>query len=345
MGKMLFIHPANDFTGSTRVLQNIIKNEYLSCSKAIITIDGGKGLLSELENVRIYNIWFPRFRGKIIPGVSVFISYIYRIVLLFFLCFKYDCFYVNTVIPSYAIVVLSVLHKRIMWHIHEILPNDGIVNKFRNGIVRKAKAHFIFVSNYVADAYTINKLSTQEVKYNKLSKEFTNNIVINPCSNRSRSRVLMVASLSPFKGIPVLLEVARKMKRCHFTLVLGSSEQEVDTFLVDNNIPDNCEVLHQVNDLSGVYYNNDILLNLTNPGLRKETFGMTIIEAFAYGIPVVAPNAGGPREIVDNGLNGLLVDVTNDDVVIDSISYILEDQMRYEAFSNNAYKASLRFKY
>jgi phosphatidylinositol alpha 1,6-mannosyltransferase len=42
----------------------------------------------------------------------------------------------------------------------------------------------------------------------------------------------------------------------------------------------------------------------------EETFGQTLQEAHATGVPVVAPNRGGPRHIVTSGVNGFLVDPT-----------------------------------
>jgi phosphatidylinositol alpha 1,6-mannosyltransferase len=42
----------------------------------------------------------------------------------------------------------------------------------------------------------------------------------------------------------------------------------------------------------------------------EETFGQTLQEAHAAGVPVVAPNRGGPRHIVVPGETGYLVDWT-----------------------------------
>ena len=45
-----------------------------------------------------------------------------------------------------------------------------------------------------------------------------------------------------------------------------------------------------------------------NPAL-VEPFGLTLIEASACGLPIVATNDGGPVDIVTNCDNGILVDV------------------------------------
>jgi glycosyltransferase involved in cell wall biosynthesis len=50
---------------------------------------------------------------------------------------------------------------------------------------------------------------------------------------------------------------------------------------------------------------------LVFPSLLYETFGMTIIEAFASGLPVIASRLGAMQEIVDDGRTGLLFEPGN----------------------------------
>jgi sucrose-phosphate synthase len=69
-----------------------------------------------------------------------------------------------------------------------------------------------------------------------------------------------------------------------------------------------------------------------------EPFGLTLIEASYYGIPVVATNQGGPKEIINNLKNGLLIDPTSIQDISDKLEKIIKDKKLYNNFSEEALK-------
>ena len=71
-----------------------------------------------------------------------------------------------------------------------------------------------------------------------------------------------------------------------------------------------------------------------NPAL-VEPFGLTLIEASACGLPIVATNDGGPVDIVRNCSSGILVDVSRTEAVGEAIKKILIDQNFWDTCSNN----------
>ncbi|WP_246843945.1 glycosyltransferase family 4 protein [Hydrocoleum sp. CS-953] len=58
---------------------------------------------------------------------------------------------------------------------------------------------------------------------------------------------------------------------------------------------------------------------------EKETRGLTVLEAFAAGIPVVAPQAGGVTENIEDGKNGLLFTPGNQESFCEKLKLLIED--------------------
>ena len=71
-----------------------------------------------------------------------------------------------------------------------------------------------------------------------------------------------------------------------------------------------------------------------------ENFGLTIVEAAACGLPVVASPTGGPKEILDHCQNGLLVDVDNPKAIAEALKKIISDQALWEKYSGNGIVAT-----
>ncbi len=71
-----------------------------------------------------------------------------------------------------------------------------------------------------------------------------------------------------------------------------------------------------------------------NPAL-VEPFGLTLIEASACGLPIVATNEGGPVDIIKNCESGLLVDVRKPEAISGALKEILIDQSLWDTLSNN----------
>jgi sucrose-phosphate synthase len=69
-----------------------------------------------------------------------------------------------------------------------------------------------------------------------------------------------------------------------------------------------------------------------------EPFGLTLIEAAASGVPIVATDDGGPRDIISNCKNGILVDVSDPKNISDAINKILNDKNLWKELSENGMK-------
>lgn len=71
-----------------------------------------------------------------------------------------------------------------------------------------------------------------------------------------------------------------------------------------------------------------------------EGFPMSIIESLAAGIPVISVDCEtGPNEIIQNNINGLLVENNNENILSDAIKSMVEDENLYQTCKNNARKS------
>ena len=76
---------------------------------------------------------------------------------------------------------------------------------------------------------------------------------------------------------------------------------------------------------------------------KMESFGLTLLEASAAGLPVVCSNAGGIPEVFQDGFNGLLYPPGDDDAMAKAIIRLLQDRELAKKISANAMETAGRF--
>jgi glycosyltransferase involved in cell wall biosynthesis len=135
-----------------------------------------------------------------------------------------------------------------------------------------------------------------------------------------RLLLAVVAQVSPWKGQDTAIEALRLLVRdgldAHL-LLIGSAKFVARATRFDNEryvaelraaisaagLEDRVSWLGEREDVPELMAALDILLLPS----REEPFGRALIEAMALGVPVLATNVGGPCEIVEDGVQGLLL--------------------------------------
>jgi len=76
---------------------------------------------------------------------------------------------------------------------------------------------------------------------------------------------------------------------------------------------------------------------------ETESFGLSALEAMACQVPVIASNAGGIPELIQNGISGFMAEVGNVTEMAAKGIYILENKDRLHQFKANALARALEF--
>ncbi len=155
-------------------------------------------------------------------------------------------------------------------------------------------------------------------------------------------RILFVGRADARKGLPVLLRAFEALRHAGISArltVAGATPEEVEPLLLDH---EGVEVAGRVTDdekwrLLG---QADVLCA---PSLGGESFGMVLTEAFASSTPVVASDIAGYRDVVRDGVDGVLVPSADATALGEALHDLVLDPARRERMAAAAREGVHRF--
>ena len=120
----------------------------------------------------------------------------------------------------------------------------------------------------------------------------------------------------------------------------GTHQPLIESFIKENNLQ-NLKLLSPSSaDLSNYYLSASVYVMTS----RIEPFGMVLIEAMNHGLPVIAFDCdNGPRHIITQSVDGLLVEKDNPQKLIESISLLIENTIMSKEMGIAAKKNVQRF--
>lgn len=131
-----------------------------------------------------------------------------------------------------------------------------------------------------------------------------------------------VGRLSPEKGMDLLLEALARVKTPGASLSIGGDGPErrrLEAMIAELGLIGRVRLFGAINGPDLVFGAARVAVIPS----RTEAFGMTTVEALAYGLPVVACDCDGPREILDDGRFGTLVPIDDADALAAAIDAAL----------------------
>jgi len=174
------------------------------------------------------------------------------------------------------------------------LPNDWI--KFSSKIDR-----FIAVSNFIAKFYGNSGINSQKISI------LPNAVKMNQVESTSfgGEYILYLGTITKLKGTEWVCKIAEKLKEIPF-IIAGEGK---DYLYLKEKYKSfhNLEFAGYVEDEK----KNHLLQHcrfLIFPTMGWESFGLSILEGYSYGKPVLTTGLGGISEIVKHDLTGIIVD-------------------------------------
>jgi glycosyltransferase involved in cell wall biosynthesis len=154
-----------------------------------------------------------------------------------------------------------------------------------------------------------------------------------------------VGRLSPEKGLLSMLEIISKTQQQRVTqkitvVIVGSGKIEQDLRNTAKDLEMDCRFVGQQLCTAKWYNTMDLYLALSS----RETFGLSVLEAMATGVPVIASNLTAFRRLFSRDFAvGCLVDYKDADGVADSIGSLIDNPQVRKKMGELARKNAERF--
>jgi glycosyltransferase involved in cell wall biosynthesis len=150
-------------------------------------------------------------------------------------------------------------------------------------------------------------------------------------------RLAKIGRLSPEKGQALLLRAVAGLRRefpqLHLTFAgTGPLESELRALAAELGIADAVTFTGYVADIKKIYDETDLVVQSS----FTEGLPNVIVEAAYVGLPIVATDVGGTREIIEHGVSGWLVRPDSLEELTAGIRRFLEEPGRFAAMREQA---------
>lgn len=145
-------------------------------------------------------------------------------------------------------------------------------------------------------------------------------------------KIICIKNLEPVYGIDFLIEGLKILpsfvqnKNLNISLDIygsGSQNEQLQNLINKNNLSDSIKLKGYIENskVPRVLADSDICCI---PSLR-ESFGVSVLEAMAMNIPVLATETDGFKEIIDNNYDGILVQPANSRLIAEKLALLIDN--------------------
>lgn len=205
-------------------------------------------------------------------------------------------------------------------------------------LIRNLRRLDKFVLLSYEDKQKWHELANVSVIYNPIARYPE---VISDCSSK---KVISAGRFENQKGFDMLIKswsiVSKRYPDWNLEIYGSGDKSSYNKLVEENNIGNSCMLMEAVQNLNEKFTESSIFAFSS----RFEGFGMVITEAMACGLPPVAFACPcGPRDIIEDGVNGLLAEPGNIEDLANKLSLLMEDSEMRKEMGKQARVRSERF--
>ncbi len=146
------------------------------------------------------------------------------------------------------------------------------------------------------------------------------------------------------KGHEYLIEAVKKLSGKFgniFLLILGNGREKenLEELIEKLALKDRVRILSAIPDVTGIL---SIMDAFVHPATFREGFGFTIAEAMVAKKPVVGTNIWAINSIIQDQVNGFLVEPKSADALVKAIRSIIEDPDKARSIAENGQKMAVK---
>ena len=161
--------------------------------------------------------------------------------------------------------------------------------------------------------------------------------------------ILFVGRLAEKKGVSYLIKAISLLNKEVRLLIIGDGPLKKDLLSLTNklNLKNKIEFLGYKTGKEKLKYFFDADLLVVPSIVTKigdtEGLPVVIMEGLASGLPIIATDVGGIKEIIKNGYNGLIIKEKNSKEIANKIKLVIENNKFKRRLSINAKKSSRNY--
>lgn len=244
-----------------------------------------------------------------------------------------------------SLPIVSTIHGSMIENakVIELIDHKAIANKI---FTRYSSHSLISKLIHISKVVTTVSLSVKmELKsyYNLDDALITGNGVDSdkfiPTDSVSKDYILYVGRLSHGKGLFDLLNAAEEFSTNYnisFSLIGQGALFSKLKRSIEKTHNKNFHLLGQKSHEELITYYQEAKLFISPS--HYESGPLTLLEAMACGKPVIATNVGIAPDCIENGKNGILIEPRSPDVIVKSISMLLDNEKLCKQMGENARK-------